>query len=357
MARLLSLRFLESYFRHRWLYLLPLLLMAGVAIFYFVTVKPTYIVRGVLYVQQQSLLASLTSLRSDGFSVLTPAEATAQELGDLLQTDSFIRALIQQTDLEATLGTGDMTIGETIEEVRKAVWVETQGPNQVRISAAWERPQVAYQLATASLESFIQWRINADRQESEVAQAFFAGLLEQYRGELELARVDLQSYLAAHPEQLRGKRPDVEQLEIDRLKAAVDLAQTRFSSVLAKDEDARLAMAQAESDARQTYLLIDSPAMPTEPETSLRKVALNMLVYLSLGLILTVVAVAGGMMLDRSLTFPVDARNRLELPVLAMVPEAPAERRSRRQARRQAANERQAGERLAHGDEIGRATA
>jgi capsular polysaccharide biosynthesis protein len=356
MARLLFLRFLESYYRHRWLYLLPLLLMAGVAALYFFTAKPTYIVRGVLYVQQQSLLASLTSLRNDGFSVLTPAEATAQEMTDLLQTDSFIRALIQQTSLEATLGQGDMTVGETIEEVRKAVWVETQGANQVRTFAAWEEPTIAYQLATASLESFIQWRINADRQESEVAQAFFAELIEQYRGDLELARTDLQSYLAAHPEQLRGKRPEVEQLEIDRLRAAVDLSQQRYSSVLAKDEDARLAMAQSESDARQTYLLIDSPTMPLEPETSLRKLALNMLIYLALGLILSIVAAAGGALLDRTLTFPIDARDRLDMPVLAMVPEARATRHSKRQERRQA-SERQSSERLSHGDEIGRAAA
>ena len=42
MLRLINLRLLESYFRHRWLYLLPIVIMVGVAAYYFTTAERLY---------------------------------------------------------------------------------------------------------------------------------------------------------------------------------------------------------------------------------------------------------------------------------------------------------------------------
>ncbi len=42
MFRLISLRLMESYFRHRWLYLLPVVVMVALAVASFYTAKPKY---------------------------------------------------------------------------------------------------------------------------------------------------------------------------------------------------------------------------------------------------------------------------------------------------------------------------
>ena len=63
-------------------------------------------------------------------------------------------------------------------------------------------------------------------------------------------------------------------------------------------------------------------AIPTEPETSLRKTAVNMAIFVAAGVILAIVAVIGGMLLDRSFRLPIDVQHGLGLPVLALVPEA-----------------------------------
>ena len=76
MVRLVLLRLLESYFRHRWLYLLPIVFMAGAALVYILNMPPTYVVSGTLYIQNDNLLSSLTDIRNDGFSYVTPAQAT-----------------------------------------------------------------------------------------------------------------------------------------------------------------------------------------------------------------------------------------------------------------------------------------
>jgi uncharacterized protein involved in exopolysaccharide biosynthesis len=334
MARLIALRLLESYFRHRWLYLLPvvLLLAAGVAYYSFFA-EPVYIVRGVLYVQPTSLLESLLAVSNEPFTSLTPADATASEIDELLQTRAFVRAVIANTDLEARMGESEQVVEETLEEAREAVWAEAQGKNQVMIAAAHEDPLIAFQLSQGMVDSYIQWRVNSDREESAAAQAFFAELISGYQADVDRERDALRAYLDTHPAPFRGERPASEQLEIDRLEGAISLAQSRHSSALDKEEDARLAMAQAEGNVRRTYYLIDAPTLPVEPITSLRRVARNVAIFGGVGALLSVVGIVGGALLDRSVRFPLDLEQTTKVPVLAMVPEDSGGRRARSRRR------------------------
>ena len=321
MLRLISLRMMESYFRHRWLYLLPMVLMVMAASLYFVYSKPEYISRGVLFVKQESLLAELTSVKGTSFSWQTPASLTVGEMNELLQTDSFIRAVIQDTDLEARMDGGTDIVNQSIAEVRKAVWVSALGDNQLRVNASHENPQLAYQFVNGIIDSFLDWKINADRNDSKAARTFFTDLIGNYQAEIDAARQNLYDYYEAHPEPIKGERSIVEQLEIARLESELDLATSRFASALDKDENARLAAAQAEGDVYQSYVVVDSPVISNSPEISLKQIALEAAVFLLAGFLLSLIAIAGGALLDRSLRFPIDVWHGLHLPVLASVPD------------------------------------
>lgn len=320
MARLILLRILETYFRHRWLYLLPLVLMIAAAAAYFLTKNPVYSAEGVMYVQTDTLLSSLTSVRQNDYSWVSPAQATSAEIGELLQTDAFVRSIIHQTQLEIEMNQGSVMVDDIIEGVRKIVWTSPLGNNQVLVKAEHEDPTVAYELVNSLIDSYLFWRVNTDVEDSLVAISFLTELMGTYESELESARNRLQSYLEAHPEPLRGERSPTEQLEIQRLQAAVDLASTRYASVLDKQENAKLTLAQTESEVRQSYYLIDSPQVPTEPELSKREIAMNLAIFLGMGVILSSVCIAGAVLLDRSIRFPIDVYHGLHLPVLAVVP-------------------------------------
>jgi uncharacterized protein involved in exopolysaccharide biosynthesis len=339
MLRLIILRILESYFRHRWLYLVPMVLMMAAAFVFFIKAKPKYIANGVLFVQRESLLARLTSVKDPNVSWQTPASVTVGELNELLETDAFIRAVISQTDLEAEMDQGPATVDETIDQVREAVWVNSIGNNQVRVSAVDENPQLASQFANATIASFILWKINADRTESQAAHSFFTDIISTYKAELDLARQNLNDYLIERPEPLKGDRPVIEQLEISRLQSEVDLAESRYSSALDKDEDARLASSQAESDVRQSYVLIDAPRIPEKPDVSLKQTAIMLLVFMAIGVFLSIAGIVGGALLDRSFRFPVDVWYGVNLTVLAMVPDISPTAREKRRMRSKARKE------------------
>ena len=242
-------------------------------------------------------------------------------MDELLQTDSFIRAVIQDTDLEARMDGGTDIVNQTIAEVRKAVWVSALGDNQLRVSASHENPQLAYQLVNGIINSFMDWKINADRNDSRTARTFFTDLIGNYQAEMDTARQNLYDYYDAHPEPLKGERSIVEQLEIARLESELNLATTRYASALDKDENARLAAAQAEGDVLQSYTVVDSPIESTVPESSLKQMALEAAVFVIAGILLSLLAIAGGALLDRSLRFPIDVWHALHLPVLSSVPD------------------------------------
>ena len=333
MVRLVLLRFLESYFRHRWLNLLPVVIMLGVAGASFATATPVYIARGGLYVKKESFLASLTSIRENGFSWVTPAQATVDEIKELQQTDAFVRAVVALTDLEAELSQSTSTgVVRIIGEVRTSVWVQPLGSNLIQVGVVHEQPETARQLAAALIETYLQWKINTAREESVAAQAFFAQLIDKYQTDLDLARQEMQSYLETYPEPIRGDRPPGQVIQIERLQAVTDLAATRLRNALDKDEDARLAMSQAESDARDTYLIIDAPRAPDKPETSSKDALIGGMIFLAAGVALCLFAVVGGVIVDRSFRFPIDVRHATDLPVLAVVPDIKTKRRRRKSA-------------------------
>ena len=324
MVRLILLRLLESYFRHRFLYLLPIVLMLMIGAAYVVLTPPKYFTSGTLYVQNQTLLTSLTSKDGSGFSWTTPAQATVNDLHELLQTDAFVRFALQATPLEAKMSGGPQQVSDTIQEFRTSVDFQVLGDNLVMFSGKHKNPQTAQQIAMAALNTYVQWKLNAENQDSTVAQDFFAKIMSPYQAELDQDRADLTNYLNQHPQPIRGERPASEQVQIDLLQAKVNKAADQLANAKANQEQARLAQAKAESSVHQNYSVIDAPVVPLQPTTSKRDMLKTIGLFLAAGLLLSIMGIGGGSLLDRSFRFPIDVRHGLELPVLAMTPKAPS---------------------------------
>lgn len=323
MIHLFLLRLCENYFRHRWLYWLPCLLMALAAYFYWLTLPAAYVAHGTLYVQDKTLLSSLTALHQDSYIWITPAQATVNEVSELLNSKAFIRAVVASTDLENALSKGPAAIEQTLEEARTALWVQSLGDNLVMINAAHKMPRVTHQLVSAAIEAYLQWKINLTRNDSVAAQQFFAEQITTYQAAVDTARQALTTYLAVRPRPVHGERPDQESTEITRLQTVVEQAEARLHNARDQEEQARLALVQAASDVRQAYSLIDAPVQPLMPERSLKSLVLALFMFLLAGVGLSITAIVGGALLDQSLHFPLEVPEALGLPVLAVVPETP----------------------------------
>lgn len=318
MVKLIVLRLLESFFRNRWLNILPavVLLAVGVAIAFLV--PPAYESAGTMMIEKDTLLASLTSNGSSNSLYVTPAQVTVDELSELLATDAFVRSAIQKTVLEAQMTGNQEDIKQVFDEFRRSLTLTPVGSKLIELKGTHEDPQLAQQVAASTIEAYIQWQINKDYQQSVVAQNFFANLITPYQEDLQNARNALRDYLEAYPEPLRGSRPPEETIEIGRLQGDISLAEQRVAETLKNEESARLALAKAESLTRQTYVVIDTPVVP-ETSFSLRTAAITIILFAFVGIFLSIAAIVGAALLDQSLRFPVDVKHAVHLPVLATV--------------------------------------
>ncbi len=335
MAKTITLRLLDTYFRHRWLYLLPIVLMVIAAGIYIYQQQHLYMTSGIIFTEKSSLLSSLTAVDQQGYSWITPAQETAGQISDLIKTDAFIRAVIRETDLEAQMSRGGTAVQDLIREIRGDIFVSAAGNNQVQIFATSDNPRTAYQLAQAAINTFILWNINLDRTDSVTAEVFFQDLIRGYQADVLAAQDTLRSYLESHPKPVNGDRPDTETFEIQNLQSTLDAANTRLAQASQKAEDARLANVQVESNVRQKYMVVDAPGLTNEPATSKRKMATGAAVFLAAGLLLSGIAVVGATLFDQSLHLPVEVSQTLSLPVVAILSDesAPASKHTRERKR------------------------
>lgn len=324
MSKIVVLRLIDTYFRHRWLYLIPIGLMIMAATVYLFNQQHLYMSSGIIFTERSSLLSSLTAVDPQGFSWQTPAQDTAGQISDLIRTDAFIRAVIGETDLEAEMNSGGSAAEDLISEIRPKIFAWAAGNNHVQVSAIYDDPRIAYQLAQSTINTFILWNINLDRTDSATAEAFFQDLIRGYQADVLTAQETLRTYLETHPKPEADDRPDTETFEIQNLQANLNFAAARLARAAEKAEDARLANVQIESNVRQKYMVVDAPDIPTEPATSKRKMAKASAMFLAAGTLLSGIAVVGATVFDQTFQLPVEVTQVLSLPVLALVSDVSA---------------------------------
>ncbi len=324
MARLVLLRLLESYFRRPILTLLPILLFSVLGVFLLTNQEPIFISNGKLRVEDQITVRDIGGISDGGFSWKTLAQQTVDQFDNLTATDAFIRAVISQTKLEEELLTFDGTENEFFDLVREDLWAAPIGEDQFGVVGRSTDPEIATQLVEASIESFLQWNINTELKDSNVAVDFYAQQVNDYLAEFDQRQSELREFLRAHPEPDRGQRPAIEQLEINRLQGLADDAAKRYTNARDAEERAKLQVAQTESAVRVQYTLVDAPQLPEESEDSLTQKATTLIMFGIGGGVIALVWIVGRALLDRTFRYPIDVRSGLELPVLAAIP--PGER-------------------------------
>jgi hypothetical protein len=245
---------------------------------------------------------------------------TTNQIKELLQTEAFMRSVVKGTPIEADMNASINDVKPIITSLSKAIWAQPAGDSLVQFGADFEDPQVARQLATNLMQSYTLWKLNSDRQDSIAAQSFFSDLIQPYQDALDKARTELENYLADHPTPIRGNRSEIEAIEISRLQANVNSSDTRLQSAIDKEESARLAQIQAERNIQQRYMMLDTPRTPLTPTTSVKQLAMKALIFVVVGMILSLVGVIGGAIIDRTFRLPIDVVHSLELPLLALVP-------------------------------------
>ena len=318
-TRSFVLRFVDNLYRRRFLFVVPAILLGAIGYFLAQGVEQ-YTSEGTVLVDSETYLASLTDVRSEGFSWLSPSEAANSELYGLLTTDVFIEALVDQAGIEDEIRWPGSSDADFYEGVRTAIW-GTPGGDFLTVSAVAGDPETAQVLANATIETFVQWQLDADLEQSQVAEQFVEELVVTYATEVELAQDRLTSWVRLNPGPSRAEdRPVDEQLALTVLQTEVDEASQRYNLAITQREEARLASAQAEADIRQSFSVLDAPSLPEKADQGFLDVLVRTALFATVGLVLSTAVLVFISGADTSLRFPREIEDLLGAELLAVVP-------------------------------------
>jgi uncharacterized protein involved in exopolysaccharide biosynthesis len=320
-SRYVVLRLLDSFFRHKLLHLLPIIAFAALGVWYVATQEVEYQAKGVLLVEDETLLTTLTEVGNDGNGFQAPAERVSTEVNALLQTEAVLTTIAEQAGLGTALTT------EQLRQLRESIGAFAVGENLLHVWSNDVDADTARAKAAATIDSFIEFQIDSAVGAGAAAQGVLDPLTEQYRRDVAAAQQALADYLRANPVRNEGLRPADQQVQVDQLTTALTEANTRYTDALEKDESARLATAQAEDAVRDRFQVVDRPQVPTSPLGRLRTRALALAVFLVVGGILSAASVVLGAVLDQSVRYPLDVTTRLGVRVLGVIPDTSAWRR------------------------------
>jgi capsular polysaccharide biosynthesis protein len=287
-------RFLDTFFRHALLLLLPpvlIPLIVGPVALYMAPIY--YETWAGIWVERPTYL----SYNDDWNRYNTPAQNQTARLNEVLRTRSFMLEVAKKTPLEplTTSPKGEERIAELF---GKGLLIMPNGNQLVQVRFRAESPQVSYQVVNAVIQTF-QDKAAADRSsQALLAISFYENRQQAAEEEFNKARDALRRYVAANP-RLTSIDPNggASATAASRLglpAAAIDpqLAELLRQLQVAEAalDRARNALDQAQLDASASmegqqlgFQVVDQPRMPTTATRERRRMLIYPLAALLVG--------------------------------------------------------------------------
>lgn len=189
------LKFLEAFFRYKWLLIVPPILIPLVVGPIAVMTAPSYYEASAgVWVDRAPDLGS-----NDGFNIyISPAQNQIVRMNDMLRTRAFLMNIVNRTSLAPLAATES---GENA--VRQAFFrgfaASPSGDRVVTVRFRSSNPQVSLQMVNAVIEAFKE-QLASDRiNQATVAISFYEGRVKSAEEEANKAGDALRRYLAANP--------------------------------------------------------------------------------------------------------------------------------------------------------------
>lgn len=280
-------RYLRTFLRHPFLYLLPLILvMIGAAI-----LARNALQDATPYTALATVAVNLDPTRQRSLAERPPAQQHAELLTELMRTDRFILDVVARISLEPQLS--DVASESQLAEILRTRWRQAAvGQNTMRVTMDCADPRFCTDFIGAVLSAF------RDR----IASAQLArrtATLEFYQQQAQTAEQRLASQLPTDP----GYVP----------------ARTTYEELYGRLIDARLELTLATQGVTEGFQVIAPPHFQRGPRNSLITAGTPLALGGALGLLLVVSLVVIVTWTDSRLRTPTDSLEALGLKTLAVV--------------------------------------
>jgi uncharacterized protein involved in exopolysaccharide biosynthesis len=315
-------RYLATFYRGRRLYVpVLLLLLAATILGTYYLASTQYEATARIWVDKPALDNVLDPNSPSSFLV-SPGQQQADKLNQLLQTDSFVVAVLTNTTVSGRL-TSDAERARVIKEVRGKLTVTPLGSNTVKIIYTGSDPILCQQAVQGTIDQFRAWDLTARVEQSAIERQFYQKQLQIYQDQADAAAKRVNDFQRDHP------FPDPsspQYLELQGLQREVESARALLSATSAKIEQANAANSVSDTSRQYEFQILDAPTVPTRPAATLTRLA----EYLALGLVasfgLVLCAVAFATWQDTTIRSGEDLQRLTSVPLLDAIPHLPSDR-------------------------------
>ena len=311
-------RFLETFFRHKLLILLPLFLTPLVVMpFAFILVNPYYEATAGVWVDRPAYIPNT----DESSRYVTPAQFQQARLTEMLQTRTFLEDVAKRTSLAPLLnspqGREDVVI-----YLGRAIYPMPGGNKLLGIRVRADDPDLTMEIINATLTAFRE-RVQTERvTQASAALAFYEGQLKSADDERTKAQDAMRRYVAANPRlgADASSSSNSNSLRANLPTAAIDpqLADLskRLSDAEREDDRLRTLVEQARFDASasvdggdSSLQVVDPPVYPTKSQRERRRFLIFPATSITIGVLISALLLIGLAATDRSVRSSADLRN------------------------------------------------
>lgn len=319
-------RLTDNVFRRWFLFLLPVVVFAGLGVFQSTKTLEVYRSSGRLSVTSNPLVPDAVVSGAPAQFWETPGDVTSRTLNEQLRTDSFIEEIAERSGLTEAVTTGLLEL----EIIRANVWTSVNGGTLVSVNATWADPATSLALVEATIAGYQDYIAQAVASESREAVDFYTEQLVDLEADVTAADTALREFVATLPDLESGETlPFLQQTELDRLSTDLKTAEDKVTATEDEIDRAKLNVRTAQSDAGRSLTVVDAPTLPSAPESTIIDRIVTIISYTVLGLAVAVAALLVSTVLDQSV---VSHRDLATISGVAFVATVPLVRTMRSQA-------------------------
>ena len=313
-------RLADNTFRRWFLFLLPIVLFAGLGVLQSTKTLEVYRSDGLLNVTSNPLVDDPVIGGAPVQFWETPSDVTSRTLDEQLQTDAFVETVAEGAGLLDAVNTGFLEL----DVVRASVWASSSGSSLVTVSATWADPETSLALVQATVNGYQAYIADTVATEANEAVDFYTEQLAGYEADVQAAKDALTTFADALPELEDGEEMALaDSLELGQLTNEVQAAELKVTTTEENIENAQLNVRASRSEAGRSLTVVDPPELPTAPESTTIDRLITIVSYTVLGIAVAVAALLVSTVLDRSI---VSHRDLVSLPGVSFVAAVPVVR-------------------------------
>ena len=200
--------YVEIFFRRKWFFLTPTLLIAGLAVAYSFTIPPKYMSSAVVLVEEEKVSNPLIS----GLAVSTSVQERLQTIVKILLSRPLLEQVISELNLNAGIKDA-LALEDFIESLRRNISVQMVGKDILKVSAEDRDPETCQRITNAITSLFIKHNLELQMRETTAGIEFLKSQKEIYEKKLKDSEKALREFKEKYQELLSVKASE----EINKL--------------------------------------------------------------------------------------------------------------------------------------------